>query len=89
MHLPSNPKPLNERAIALLIRTPEIIEQRAPLTDEEHQAPARVVILPVHTEVLRQVADALREKRNLNLAGTRVPIAALVTLYDLLLACGV
>ena len=41
-----------------------------------------MVVLPVHPQVLREVIDAARKKRNLNLSGTGVRVVQLVILDD-------
>ena len=45
----------------------EVVEQPTPPTDEHEQPTARVMVLLVDLQVLREVVDALGEERDLDL----------------------
>jgi len=45
----------------------EVVEQTTPLADQHEKAAARAVVFLVRFEVVRQLADALAQQRDLNL----------------------
>src|SRR5579872_6743841 len=56
----------NDRLIPLGIVFLQVVEQATPLADQHEQAAARAVVFLVRLEVLRQLANAFTEQRNLN-----------------------
>ena len=76
--LPANPELCDDRAVALDVDLLEVVQQATALADELEKATAGVVVLLVDLEVLGEVADALREQRDLNLGRAGVGLAALV-----------
>src|SRR5262249_13935362 len=63
----------------------QVVQQPAALTHEQQQATTRVVVVLVLLEVLRQVADAVAEQRDLDLGRTGVALLGRVLRDDLLL----
>jgi hypothetical protein len=57
----------NDRFIALGIVFLEVVEQATPLADQHEKSAARAVVFLVRFEVLRQLANAFAEQRNLHL----------------------
>jgi hypothetical protein len=78
--LVTEPQFLNQLAIRLDIRSPEIVQQSATLAYHLQEAAATVVILAVVTEMIREVVDALGQDRNLNLCGPRISLMGPVLL---------
>ena len=62
----------DQRSISLDVVPSEIVEQPAPSADEHEQSAARVVILVVDPQVLREMVDPPGEQGNLYLRGTGV-----------------
>ncbi len=56
----------NDRLIALGIVFLQIVEQATPLADQHEKAAARAVVFLVRLEVLRQLANAFAEQRDLD-----------------------
>ena len=56
----------NDGLVALGIVFLQVVEQATPLADQHEQAAARAVVFLVRLEVLRQLANAFTEQRNLN-----------------------
>jgi len=57
----------NDALVTLGIVFLEVVEQATPLADQHEKTAARAVILLVRLEVLRQLANALAEQRDLHL----------------------
>src|SRR5438132_1514531 len=76
----------DEIRVALRVFGLEIVEQAAPLADKHQQTTARVVILCVRLEVLRQVVDAFAENRDLDFRGSGVGVVGSITAYQLCFA---
>jgi hypothetical protein len=72
LQLPSQSKLFDDLVILVYVRSLEIIKQLSPARDHFEQAPARVIVLFVHFEVLGQLIDPLRQKRDLYLRRTGV-----------------
>lgn len=68
----SNLKTGNQRFITLKIGATQISEEPTPASDHFQQAVAGVVILLIDLEVFRQLTDALRQQRHLNVWRTGV-----------------
>ena len=67
----------------------EVAQQGTPLTHQEQEAPARMVIARVDLHVFGRSADALGEERNLHLGRARIQFLSLELAYDLsLFGCG-
>src|SRR4051794_30813890 len=62
----------DQRAIPLQVLPLEVVQEAAAAADEHEQAPARVVIVLVGAQMLREVVDAAREHRDLDLGGPGV-----------------
>jgi len=63
---------LGNRLVTAEVRALQIFEQAAALADHDQQATARAVIFLVGLEMLRQMVDAVREQRDLDIGGTGV-----------------
>src|SRR6187200_1762630 len=63
---------LDEGPIALEVLALQVVEEPPPAADELQQPAPRVVVLRVRPEVLRQLVDAAREHRDLDLGRTGV-----------------
>src|SRR5580698_10052752 len=55
----------NDRLIPLGIVFLQVVEQATPLADQHEKAAARAVVFLVRLEVLRQLANALAQQRDL------------------------
>ena len=62
----------NDGLIALGIVFLEVVQQAASLADQHEKAAARAVVFLVRLEVLRQLANAFAEQRDLNFGTTGV-----------------
>jgi len=56
----------DDTLVALGIVFLEIVQQTTPLADQHEKAAARTVVFLVRLEVLRQLANALAQQRDLN-----------------------
>jgi hypothetical protein len=65
--LVTEPQFLNDLAVRLDIRPPQIVQQSATLAYHLQEAAATVVVFAVITEVIREIVDALGQDRDLNL----------------------
>jgi len=63
----SNSKPLDDPTVPFDVFSLQVIQEAPTLTDQLQQSSARVVILLVHLEVIREVSDPLTQEGNLNL----------------------
>jgi hypothetical protein len=75
---------LDELTVALNVDIRQVAEQATTLTHEEQQAAARVVIVLVLFEVLREIFNAGGEESNLHLGGTGVTRVSCVLFDDCL-----
>jgi len=66
-HSLSNSKPLDDPTVPFHVFSLQVIQEPPTLTDQLQQSSARVVILLVHLEVIREVSDPLTQEGNLNL----------------------
>src|SRR5688572_27001100 len=82
----ANPERVDELAIAVDTLRLEIVEEPATLTDQLQEPTARMMVLRVGLEVLREVSDPLGEERDLHLGGTGVPLVRRELLDHVLLA---
>src|SRR5215212_217334 len=62
----------DQRAVRLQVLPLEVVQEAAAAADEHQQAAARVVIVLVRAQMLREVVDAAREHRDLDLGGPGV-----------------
>src|SRR5215204_2375177 len=85
----TQPEAFDERPVTLDIGLGHVVEQPAPLPDQQHQASPAVVVVLVLFEMLSEMRDPLGEDCDLDLRGTRVAIAGCVLVNDLLLGCSV
>ena len=67
---------LDQRVVALNILTLKVRKKLTALVDHHQKAAARVVIFMVALKVIGEVADTLREDRDLNFWAARVAIGA-------------
>ena len=67
LRLFSDTQTLNNGPVSFDILLLDIIEKPAPLSDEFQEAPAGMMILLVHLEMLCQVFNSTAQKRNLHL----------------------
>src|SRR5579862_2522610 len=84
----AQPEALDQRAIALDVAALQVIELAAALAHEPQQPAARMEILDVRLEMLREHVDALGEQRDLDLGGSGVALRALVLPENARLVCG-
>src|ERR1022692_4198532 len=85
MELAAQAELLDQGAIALEVVLLQVVQEAAPPADELQQPSARVVVVPVRAQMLRQLVDALRQHRYLHLRRAGVGLAAAVLVDDLLL----
>jgi hypothetical protein len=76
---------LDQGAVTLDVSLGHVVEQATTLTDQEHQAPAAVVVVLVGFEVLGQVRDASGEDGNLDLRRAGIALGRRVLFNGLLL----
>jgi len=69
-------------AISLDVVVTDVIEETSTLTNQHQEPTATVMILLVDLQVFRQVRNASREERNLNLGRTGVGIRETKRLTD-------
>ena len=72
--LPAQTKPGNQLSVALDVIVPDVIEEPATAADQLHEPAPGVMIPFVHSKVLSEVRDALREDGNLDLGGPGVGV---------------
>src|SRR5947208_8669847 len=81
----------DERAIALDVGVPQVVQQTPLLADQEKKAAARVVVLGVRLQVLGELPDPCGVKRDLDLGRSRVLVCAPVVrdqlAFDFVLDC--
>jgi len=70
----ANAELIDDGAIALVVGLLEVVEKTAAAADELQETAAAVMILRVRLEVLGQIGDSIREKRNLHFRGARVAL---------------
>ena len=63
---------MNNRLVTFGIVSLEVVEQAATLADQHEKTPARTVILLVHFEVIRQLANPLAKQRDLDFGAARI-----------------
>lgn len=80
---------LNQRTVTLNVDRLQVLQKALAATNEEKQTTTGVVIVLVILEVLGEVVDAMRQKRNLHLGRAGVTLAQTVFLNDLLLDGGI
>jgi hypothetical protein len=68
----------DERSVPLDVVAPEVIEQATPTTHEHEQPTARVMVLAMDLQVVREVVDPIGEERHLNLRRTGVGLVQAV-----------
>src|SRR6476646_529903 len=76
---------LDDGAVSVDVRLLQVVEQTTTLTDEQQQTTTAVVVVLVLLEVLGEVADAVRQQRDLNLGRAGVTLVRGVLGDDLLL----
>lgn len=74
-----------EGLVSISVNFPEVIEQAAALAHHLQKTAARVVVLHVRVEMLRQLVNARRQERNLNFGRARIRLVRAVLLDHL---CG-
>lgn len=62
----SEPQTLDNGSVAFDVLFLDVVQETATLTDKLQEAPARMMILFMHLEMLRQIFDPPAQKRNLN-----------------------
>src|SRR5215470_10440890 len=63
---------LKERLVTRLVRLSQVVEKRTARRHELQKAAARMVVLHVGLEMVREAVDAFRQDRNLHLGGAGV-----------------
>ena len=76
-------KPGYEPLIPRRLCPAEVTQQPTPLSHKLHQAALGMVILAMHPQMLRYLADALRQQRYLHICRTRVRGVQVILLYQL------
>src|SRR6266571_3010604 len=84
----ANTQPLDQRLVARLVSTSEVIEELATLGHELEQSTPGVIVLDVGLEVLGEVGDALRKDSDLNLRRTGIAGLGRIGLDDFRFASG-
>src|SRR5262245_22702598 len=74
---------LDQFSVRLHILLLEVVQKSPAAPDQLEQAAPRVVVLRMRPEVLRELVDALREERDLDLGRARVGLRAPVAPDDL------
>jgi hypothetical protein len=89
--LSPDPELADQRAIALDVGVPQVVQQTPLLANQEEKAAARVMVLGVHFQVLGELPDARGGERDLDLGRARVLVAAPVLrdqlAFDFCLCC--
>src|SRR5947207_6051065 len=89
--LSPDPELGDEGAVALDVGVPQVVEQSPLLADQEKEAAARVMVLGVRLQVLRELPYASCGQRDLDFGGSRVPVCATVfrdqLAFDFVLYC--
>src|SRR5579859_4089303 len=73
---------IDDGAIPLVVGLLEVVQQATTAADELQKSAAAVMILRVRFEVLRQVADAVRQERDLHFGRAGIRIVSLVVRYE-------
>jgi len=76
---------LDQRPVTVDVDVGQVTQQAAALTHQQKQSTTRVVVVLVLLEVLREVLDATREHRDLNLWGSGVTGVGCIFIDDRLL----
>jgi len=63
----ANSKPLDDPTVSLDILTLQVVQKAPALSHELQQSPARMMILLMYLEVVREVSDTLTQEGDLNL----------------------
>lgn len=84
--LSPQPQLFEHGVVALDVPRAQVSEVPAPLTDELQQPAARVIVVLVLSQVVRQPLDAVCEQRDLHLWRPRVAVVARELAHQLLLA---
>jgi hypothetical protein len=63
----ANSKPLDDPTVSLNIFALQVVQKAPALSYELQQSPARMMILLMHLEVVREVSDTLTQEGDLNL----------------------
>src|SRR4029077_13664508 len=74
--LSPDPELADERAIALDVGVPQVVQQTPLLANQEEEAAARVVVLGVRFQVLGQLPDARGRERDLDFGRSGVLLPA-------------
>src|SRR5215475_2448858 len=72
----------NERLVTRFVGLLQVIEKRTARRHELQEAAARMIILHVGLEMIREVVDAFRQDRDLNLRGAGVTRLGSIVLDD-------
>src|SRR5438067_13335926 len=81
-------EPPDQRLVAGRVGSPEVIEQPTPLANHDQQTTPGMKVLLVAREMIGQVADPLRQDRDLHLGGPGVTGLGRVFRNERLLALG-
>ena len=79
----TNSEFVDDRAVALGVGLLEVIQKTAATADHLQKPAPAVMIFRVRLEVLRQVADATREERDLHFGRPSVPVVRFVLRNEL------
>src|SRR3990170_2554347 len=80
--LAAQSKPRDHGAVTVNVVADEVGQQPTALTDELEQSSARVVVVLVRAQVLRQGRDTLGQERDLYLGGAGIAIVCGVVVHD-------
>lgn len=84
--LSAEAEPGDDVPVAVNVFVIQVPELPATLADEHKKPTARVIVVTVNAQVIGQVLDPLREKRDLHLGGTRISVTLRKLPDDLLFA---
>ena len=82
LRLLSEPKTLNHTSIAFHVLVLYIVQESSPLADQFQEPSARMMILLMGLEVVRQILYPGAEEGNLDLRGSRILFVQPITVDD-------
>src|SRR5512140_1509769 len=78
LRLLSEPQTLNHTSVAFHVLVLHIVQESSPLADQFQKSSARMVILLMGLEVVRQIVCPGAEEGNLDLGGLRILFVQLI-----------
>jgi hypothetical protein len=74
---------LDDVLVPLHIGFPQIVKKPPPLADQFEKPSARMMVLLVDLEVIREIVDSIAQDGNLNFRGTRILLMKPETINNL------